>query len=155
MEYDQNLLSNDLMIDSVSQTHLKETAMWAKIISIAGFIISSLILIFAIFFGTIISSITPYNSTNGMAAAGVAGIVGIFYGIIALVYFVCSLFQFRFASKMKDALQRNDQETLNLSFQNLKAYYRITGILTIIGLAFFALGLLGIVISLTSGTLRH
>jgi len=56
---------------------------------------------------------------------------------------------------MKDALQRNDQETLNLSFQNLKAYYRITGILTIIGLAFFALGLLGIVISLTSGTLRH
>ena len=41
MAIENNLLENELLIDSVSQFHLKETAMWAKFLAIAGFIISS------------------------------------------------------------------------------------------------------------------
>ena len=37
------------------------------------------------------------------------------------------------------ALQGNNQELLNRSFQNLKILYRYWGILTIIGLIFFGL----------------
>jgi len=49
------------------------------------------------------------------------------------------LFLYRFAVNMRMALQGNNQELLNRSFQNLKILYRYWGILTAIGLVFFAL----------------
>ncbi len=144
-----NLLSNDMMIDMVSFSHLKETAMWAKIMAVIGFILSVIIIIAAIFFGAYLGQMNGgYNSE--VAVPGLDGIVGIFYLLIAVVYFVCSIFHFRFASKMKAALLNNDQQTLNLSFQNLKIYYRITCILTIIGAVILALGIFGLLINLLS-----
>ena len=38
MQSDESLLQNELVIDNVAQVHLKETAMWAKFLGIAGFI---------------------------------------------------------------------------------------------------------------------
>ena len=52
METENNLLENELLIDTVSQVHLKETAMWAKFLAIGGFIISIIIAIGAVFAGT-------------------------------------------------------------------------------------------------------
>jgi hypothetical protein len=149
MDNNQNLLLNDMMIDLVSFNHLKETAMWAKIVAVIGFILSALIFIAAIFAGALLNRVDGRYS-GGVAIPGMGGIVGVFYSIISVVYFICSLFQFRFALKIKEALLNNDQQALNIAFQNLKIYYRITGILTIIGAAFFALGILGILVTLSS-----
>jgi Family of unknown function (DUF5362) len=143
MDNNQNLLSNDLIIDSIGGMHLKETAMWAKIISIAGFIMSSLIFMMAIFAGSILAKMGTGRYGSVANTTGVAVTVGVFYGLVAVVFFICSLFQFRFASKLKTALNNNDQATLNYSLQNLKAYYRITGVLTIIGSAILILGVFG------------
>ena len=40
---------------------------------------------------------------------------------------------------MRTALHENNQDALNRSFQNLKILYRYWGILTVIGLALFAI----------------
>jgi hypothetical protein len=149
MDNNPSLLSNDMMIDAISFNHLKETAMWAKIMAVIGLILGIVIIIASILAGVYLGQVNnKYNS--GVAVPGLGGIVGVFYGLIGVVYFICSLFHLRFATKMKEALLNNDQHTLNLSFQNLKVYYRITGILTIIGATFFALGILGMLISLSS-----
>jgi hypothetical protein len=149
MDNNQSLLANDMMIDSVSFNHLKETAMWAKIMAVIGLILGVVIIIAAILAGAYLGQVNNrYN--GGVAVPGLGGMVGVVYGLIGVVYFFCSLFHLRFAVKMKEALLNNDQHTLNLSFQNLKVYYRITGILTIIGAAFFALGILGLLINLSS-----
>ena len=50
---------------------------------------------------------------------------------------------------MKVALITNDQESLNLSFQNLKVYYRFAGIITIIYLVILLLALLSGIIAAT------
>jgi hypothetical protein len=42
---------------------------------------------------------------------------------------------------MRAALNGNDQQALNTSFQNLKACFRYIGIITIIALVFLAIGL--------------
>jgi hypothetical protein len=149
MDNQQNLLSNDLMIDSIAGMHLKETAMWAKIISIAGFIMSSLIFIMAIFAGALLEQMTGKRYGNNVSTTGMAASVGIFYGLIGIVFFISSLFQFRFASKLKTALLNNDQEMLNLSLQNLRSYYRITGVLTIIGSAILIIGILAMLAALS------
>jgi hypothetical protein len=48
---------------------------------------------------------------------------------------------------MKIALLNNDQVQLNISFKNLRALYRFIGILTIIGLCIWVLGVLIVIIS--------
>jgi Family of unknown function (DUF5362) len=149
MDNQQNLLSNDLIIDSIAGMHLKETAMWAKIISIAGFIMSSLIFIMAIFASALLQQMMGKRYGSNISTAGMAGSVGIFYGLVGIVFFISSLFQFRFAIKLKSALLSSDQETLNASLQNLRSYYRITGVLTIIGAAILIIGILAMLAALS------
>ncbi len=55
----------------------------------------------------------------------------IIYLVIAVIYFFLSLFLYRFASKMKIALNTTDQDSLNNSLGNLKTLYKTMGILTI------------------------
>jgi Family of unknown function (DUF5362) len=142
METNQNLLNTDLQIDAISHAHLYETAKWASFLSIMGFIGTGIIAIVAIFAGTILGSLSsnsPYGS--GPAALG-AGFVTMIYLVVAAIYFFMSLFLFRFATKMKTALNTTDQQSLNNSFLNLKNLYKMMGILTIVYLAILVLALI-------------
>jgi hypothetical protein len=149
MEIENNLLENELLIDSVSQVHLKETAMWAKFLAIAGFIISILIAIGAVFAGTMFNKLTAGMPGGNKGGVMTGGVIMVMYLLIAAVAFFMSLFLFRFGVKMKAALIINDQESLNISFQNLKVYYRFAGIITIIYLVILLLALLGGIIAAT------
>lgn len=145
METNQNLLSSDLQVDSVAATHLKETAMWARLLAVVGLVLSIIIGILGLFAGTMMATMTRNFSGAGDAAAMGAlgsGILTIMYLIIAAVYFFLSLFLFRFAVKMKQALLTSDQENFNASLLNLKLVYRTMGIIMIIYLSFLALALI-------------
>jgi len=45
------------------------------------------------------------------------------------------------------ALNNNDQEQLNSSFLNMRAFYRFVGVLMIICLGFWVLGIIAILLS--------
>ena len=139
METNQSLLNTELQIDSTAHAHLSETAKWGTFLSIVGFILSGLIAIVALFAGTILSSLQS-DFGGGSSIAG-AGMVTVIYLLIAALYFFMSLFLFRFASKMKQALFSSDQDSLNNSLLYLKNLYRMMGILTIVYLAFMVLAL--------------
>jgi hypothetical protein len=143
MDADQNLLKYDLQIDEQGQTHLKETAMWAKFIAIVGIILSVFLCFAAFFMGALLSrfSTNPYGR-SGSAAALSAGFITVFYLIIAVVFFFISLYLYRFATKMKQALQTADQLSLNQSFQNIKVYFRILGIITVLYVGLIGLSIL-------------
>jgi hypothetical protein len=68
--------------------------------------------------------------------------IAIFYLFIGAIYFFLSLFLFRFATKMKYALQASDQESFHNSLMNLKLVYRTLGIITVIYLSLLALVLI-------------
>jgi Family of unknown function (DUF5362) len=136
METNENLLSSELQIDNISHGYLSETAKWANFLGIVGFVLSGILVIVALFAGTLMGRMSSYG---GSEAAMGAGMITILYLIIAVVYFFMSLFLFRFAGKMKAALYANDQVSLNDSFLNLKNLYKMMGILTIIYLGFIVL----------------
>ena len=145
MDTEQHLLENELMIDTITHSHLKETAMWAKFLAIAGFVMSIFIAIAAVFAGTMFNKLSA--GLPGGGAGGInmmaGGMIMIVYLIVAAVAFFMSLFLFKFGNKMQTALKVHDQENFNLSFQNLKVYYRFAGIITIIYLAIVLLALIG------------
>ena len=81
--------------------------MWAKFLAIAGFIISILIAIGAVFAGTMFNKLTagmPGGSKRGKMTGGV---IMVMYLLIASVDFFMSLFLFRFGVKMKIAIITN------------------------------------------------
>jgi len=136
----QNLLSDELRVDAIAFTHLKETARWARFLAIVGFVISALIVIVAIFAGSIFS--TTINQFGGSSATLGTSFIIVFYLIGAVIYFFLSLFLYRFAVKMKQALESTGQEIFGESLMNLKMVYRLLGILTIIYLSFLALAII-------------
>lgn len=141
-------------IDQSSRAHLSEAAKWAKFLAIVGFVMCGLIVVIAIFAGSFLAMMSnTYNDGYGSSAkltGGVGTVVTIFYIGIAILFFLPYLFLFRFATRMKTALNTNDQLTLNTSFQNLKIMFRYVGILTIVMLSFYALALLMIIITTAS-----
>ncbi|MEO6723614.1 MAG: DUF5362 family protein [Ferruginibacter sp.] len=144
----QNLLDTDLLIDPIAKTHLKDTAKWAKFLGIVGFIYGALIAIAAIFSGSLIAGMSGnYNRSSGGLMAG--GGVAIVYLVFASVVFFMSYYLFRFAQKTQVALQTNDQPVLNESFKNLKIYFRLAGIVTIIAIVFSILAVIGIIFAAT------
>lgn len=143
MNTDQNLIETDLIIDAAANMHLKETAIWGKFLSIMGIIYSVLIVLGAMFAGSTISKFSAYSGSNGTVAAWSIAFI---YVIIAAVLFFMSLFLYRFSKKTQLALQTNDTETLTMAFKNLKVYFRFAGIITVVGLIFTVLGIIGIIL---------
>ena len=148
MEQNQDTSLFGLTIDQTSRTHLGEAARWAKFLSIVGFICMGLFALFMIFGGAYLSTLFSQqygdfdNEARGSLETSMTIALIAYYLVIFLIVFFAYLFLYRFSINMKKALVSNDQEVLNRSFQNLKILYRYWGILTIIGLAFFVIGML-------------
>jgi small-conductance mechanosensitive channel len=142
MDIEYNLLENELLIDTISQNHLKETAMWTKFLAITGFFLSALIAIGAFVIANMFNKLTALPGGKPIGAMA-GGMITIIYLFVAAIAFFMSFFLFKFSVKMQTALKANDQETLNVSFLNLKNHYRFAGIITILYLVILLLALIG------------
>lgn len=135
-----------LSIDPVTKVHLSETARWARFLAIVGLVSVVLLVVGGVFYSIWItslmqsmqdtygSSFPSRNYSNGMVIGSAAMFI-----IAAVVAFFPMLYLLRFANQMRTALNGNDQQNLNTSFQNLKIYFRYLGIITIIALGLWIL----------------
>jgi len=132
-----------LTVDPAGRAHLTEAAKWARFLAIVGFIGVGLVALVAIFGGSYLATMfgksSQYSELGGDFSTGMTVGIIAYYLCIALLVFFAYLFLYRFAVNMRAALRENNQDALNRSFQNLKILYRYWGILTVIGLALFAI----------------
>lgn len=143
MEQDQNQSLFGLNIDEVAKSHLSDAAKWGKFLAIIGFIGCGIMVLFGIITATSGTSLTRVNNIYEREGySGLGGAIAVELIVAALLYFFPCLFLLRFSNKIKTALVSNDQHQMTISFQNLKAYFRYIGVLTIIGLAIFLLAFL-------------
>ena len=135
----------ELSVDTTGYSYLKDAARWAKFLAIVGFIFCAFFLLFALLAGTLMSGL--FNALGNQSFTGVASaaITVVYAGFALLNFFPC-LYLFNFATKMQVALRDNDQDQLNRSFKNMRSFYRFVGVLMIICLCFWALGLAGILL---------
>ena len=133
-----------LSIDPVTKAHLSETAKWARFLAIVGIILLIVGVIFSLIMAVGMSAFTgsfdnQYGGASPFPGFGVA--IALVYIIILVLWFFPLLYLLRFANRMRVALNGNDQQALNVSFQNLKVCFRYVGIVTIIVLALYAIGI--------------
>lgn len=139
----------DLQLDPVGANYLREGAKWAKFIAIVGFIFCGLMVIIALFAGTILAA--SMSTAMGGASGIGGGVITFIYLVLAALWFFPCLYLFRFASGMQVALRNNEQEKLLNSLKNLKSHFKFIGILLIIMLAFYALAIIGVIVFAASG----
>jgi amino acid transporter len=125
-----------LHIDSNSHGFLREVAKWAYFLSIMGYIAIALLVVVAIFAGTIFSSM---GSMGGGMSMLPGTFITVLYLLFAVLYFFPVYYLNKFASNMKSALAHNNNEALTTSFEYLKSHYKFIGILTIVMLSIYAL----------------
>lgn len=127
--------SNDLSLTTGSKMFLKESAGWTKFISIVGFVFLGLLVIVALFAGSLIGAAME---SSGMAMMGGAFITAL-YLAMAVLYFFPIYYLFQFSSKMKAALREQSSDLLQQAFENLKSHYKFMGIFLIIVLGLYAI----------------
>ena len=71
--------------------------------------------------------------------------------VMGIIVFFPLLFLLRFSNNMRTAINANDQEAMNEAFLNMKRYFRFIGILFIIGLAFYAITIVMLILGSTLG----
>ena len=148
MNKEHHLLQNDLTIDDVAISHLKECLIWGKFLGIMGFVYSGVIAVSGIFTGIIFSGIWNIHSRRNIRIME-GGVILLIYLMGAAIIFFMSLYLFRFVKKMQTAVSTNNQEDLSDAFRNLKLYLRFAGIISIIALAVTVLAVVGMLIAAT------
>ena len=143
MEQQESMSLFSLSIDPLSKSHLTEAAKWARFLAIIGMVVLVLMIIFGLFFSTMMAVSSnpfeePVEGGSGLMSGFGVG-MAILYIVLAAIWFFPLLYLLRFANSMRAALHGNDQNALNVSFQNLKSCFRYVGIITIILLVFYAL----------------
>lgn len=139
MENTSSFDSFELQLNELSKDYLRETAKWAKFLSIVGFVVIGLMVIgaFAMFaMGSALGSMGGMG--GGMFAMGGA-FVGIVYLLIALLYFFPVLYLYKFSSSTLKAFENSNTEQLTDGLKNLKSHYKFVGILTAIFVGLYAL----------------
>lgn len=124
-----------LTLNGKAKGFLRETAKWAKFLSILGFIGIGLMIVFSLFAGTLFNAIPEAQAIP----FDVGLVMTISYLVFAALYFFPVYYLYQFSSKMKTALLTKNDDTLSDAFEVLKSHYKFIGVLTIILLSLYLL----------------
>lgn len=112
----------NLSVEGAARDLLLTAATWARTIAIVGFISAGL---------------SVLDAFIGKAGAGSAALAGgiLFTLLFVAIGVVLNIFLFRFATNIIASLSNMSQVQFNEGVSNLKTYFKLMGILIIIGLA--------------------
>jgi hypothetical protein len=118
----------DLVITTEIKDFLFATVKWSKFLAIIGYIAIA-IMVLASLFMLITGGSGPIPTT----------LMGVIYLAMSVLYFFPVKYLMDFSTKIKDALELNNQQILTDGFKNLKSHYKFLGVLTIVMLALYIL----------------
>ncbi len=118
----------EMQFDESAKGFLKETAKWANVLSIIGFVGIGFMGLAAIS-GLLSSKITTLSvgPLNGITGKTIA----LIYLILIVIYFFPVYYLNKFAVNVKKAFRENDSSTLTESFKSLKSHFKYIAVFTI------------------------
>lgn len=122
-----------------------------------GFIFCGLILLVAIFVGsifTIMSKLMPSSPYGNMPVA-VGGFISVFYILIDVLYFFFPFYLYRFSSRLKKGLTYQDTFHVTSALSSLKSFFKLWGIVTIIVISLYLLIIVVAIIGGVGASMMH
>ena len=135
------IMNSELKLTSVGISYLNQARKWTYSLSIIGFIFTGLIVLMALFFSSFMALFSGMDSSYGISefTSMGTGIVTVFYLFFALLYFFLSLYLYRFSKRVKGAINEEGSSQLEDGLKNLNSYWKLTGILTVVGVGVYVL----------------
>ena len=138
MESESNMTKSLKLTDN-SLIFMTEAVKWAKFLAICSFVgLGMMVLVGA---GVIL--IQFQGQENGFSAL----IMGVFYILMAALYFFPTMYLYRFATASADAMEKLNDDTFEEGLENLKSLFRFTGISMIIALSLYAVGIISTIVT--------
>ncbi|MBK6930843.1 MAG: hypothetical protein IPH12_08180 [Saprospirales bacterium] len=148
--------SNQLAPTREMRQNWYETASWAKFISIVGFIMAGIALLLVSSLTTIFAMLAQMGvDTPGLNLLNSLGTgMTIYMLVLVAVQVALNLFQYRFATRLKTAVQRTDQVAFEEAWLNFRNLFRWSGVFLIVLVVFylvFSLYLLAVLLPTEGG----
>ena len=140
----------DLVLNQDAKYYLYESGKWARFLGIMGFIGSAFIALMGIFFGTLISVLSPYQQQTPMPAV-FGPVMGIFYLLMAVFNFFIALYLYQFGVRIKKGIGFSDPLEVSNALGKLKSLFKISGITVIVILSIYALVIVALIIGAIIG----
>jgi hypothetical protein len=140
LDTDANSGNSEMGLSSRTRGYLLEAAKWARILAILGFVMVGIMVLFALFAGTMFSALS--NIADSPMPAFPGAMFSLIYLAVAALYFFPILYLYKFAIGIREAIKREDEPSLVKAFQNLKSHYKFIGILAMITVGFYAISLI-------------
>ena len=128
--------NKSLKLTENSLIFMAEVVKWAKFLAICAFVGLGIMLLIGA--GVILIQFQGQAEAEGLSAV----IMGVFYILMAVLYFFPAMYLYRFATASAEAIENLNDDTLEDGLENLKSLFRFTGILTIIVLSLYAVGII-------------
>jgi hypothetical protein len=106
-------------------------------LSVLGFVFLGLMVVLALFIGTIFSKLTSISVAMNPTMVIGTGFFSVIYLLIALLSFFPIYYLLQFSYKIKIAFRDDDNDLLNASFEYLKVHYKFIGIMALIFACFY------------------
>jgi hypothetical protein len=132
-------------------TSLRQTRPWVRLVAIVGFVMAGLLIVMGLFMALLggVGGIFGDDAMSGGIGIG----IGLLYGVIGLIYVVPSLHLFRYAKAIGRLLEGGRGPALEEALGHQRAFWRLVGILVLVFLVLYALGLAFVVIAGIAGGL--
>ncbi len=140
-----------LHFDSKIKSVLAEIAKWARFVGIVGFAMCGILLFVSlavVFYG---KEIGAQLAAVGQPATAINNTTGIVYAVIAVLYYFPARNIFDFSVYMKQAVEHNDQESIDYSFDRLRAFFKFIGMVAIVAIGFYAIAFIATLVSGVAG----
>jgi hypothetical protein len=131
-----------LELTETAAAYLKDTGPWMSFLGIVGFVSCGIILISGLVM-LALGANTPYLPNSLL--------MGFLYIVLAVICFFPARFMFLAGSKLRALKTDGDADLLEEALRNNKAYWKLSGIITIVGLGLAVLALIVLIIALLFG----
>lgn len=145
----------ELIIADEVALNMRSAMVWAKFLAIVGFVITGMLFILSLLFLLNPLMFTSQESdilsiTSLEAAMPGRYVMGITYLIMCVVMFCLYYFLFMGAVKIKRSIDDNERTALVQGTRNLKYFFQVQGIITIISLSIIILMIIFSIILLSA-----
>jgi hypothetical protein len=137
-----NTVNQNFGVNPEALINLEATRKWTLFLSILGFVFIGLMLLMSVFFMSIFRGIgLPLELPTTLP---MFSIIPMLIGMV--IYFFPIFYLFQFSRFSKIAVSNRDEAALARALKFLKLHYQFIGILAIIGIAIYALAIIGALI---------
>jgi hypothetical protein len=123
-------MDTKFILPESTKKEIANLSKWARYISITGFVVGGITILFGVFTGLISLGLFHLGVSADVLAQLPSWVAILTYTVIVGAYFIPFLLLYNFSLKSRAAIVMDSEKMLNIALNNLHQCFRFTGVIT-------------------------